>query len=66
MVLLVQAPTSENALRAKQMVEQWRGVLRDQSGTSPLMLLALTQLSGFYSAGISETFCLPSHVQEVI
>ena len=66
MVLLVQAPSSENALKAKQMLENWRCVLRDQSKAFPLLLLAMTRLNGFYWAGLSETFCLPQHVQEVL
>lgn len=66
MVLLVQAPSSENALKAKQMLENWRRVLRDQSKAFPLLLLAMTRLNGFYWAGLSETFCLPLHVQEVL
>ncbi|KAJ6439315.1 fungal specific transcription factor [Purpureocillium lavendulum] len=66
MVLLVQAPSSENALKAKQMLENWRRVLRDQSKAFPLLLLAMTRLNGFYWAGLSETFLLPQHVQEVL
>ncbi|UNI24521.1 hypothetical protein JDV02_010258 [Purpureocillium takamizusanense] len=66
MVLLVQAPSSDNALKAKQMLENWRRVLRDQSKAFPLLLLAMTRLNGFYWAGLSETFCLPQHVQEVL
>lgn len=66
MALLVQAPSSENALRAKQMLEHWRRVVRDQGTASPLLTLAMTRLNAFYWAGLTETFCLPQHVLDVL
>ncbi|OAA46814.1 fungal specific transcription factor [Metarhizium rileyi] len=66
MALLVQAPSSENALKAKQMLEHWRRVIRDQGKVSPVLTLAMTRLNAFYWAGLSETFCLPQHVQDVL
>jgi hypothetical protein len=51
---------------AKEMLEHWRRVIRDQSKMSPLLTLATTRLNAFYWAGLSETFCLPQHVQDVL
>ncbi|KAL0932805.1 fungal specific transcription factor [Colletotrichum truncatum] len=66
MLLLVQAPSSESGSRAKQVLEHWRLVLRNQSTVSSLFLLASTQLSQIYGVGLSQTFCLPLHVQDIL
>ncbi|KAJ4144221.1 hypothetical protein LMH87_003111 [Akanthomyces muscarius] len=65
-VLLVQAPTAENAPRAKWMLESWRQTLRYQSKAFPILRLAMARLNAFYWGGLAETFCLPPHVQEVV
>ena len=66
MTLLVQAPNSENAAKAKSMLEDWKGVIRNHGNVSPLMALAMTRLNGFYWAGLADVFCLPPHVLDVL
>lgn len=66
MVLLVQAPSTENAVRAKQTLDRWRRNIRTKSQAFPVLSLARVRLDSYYWAGLSETFYLPSHVQEVI
>lgn len=59
----VQAPSSDIAGKAKEALDTWRRVLRDQSMVSPLLLLALYRINGFFAAGLAEFFTLPSHVK---
>ena len=66
MLLLVQAPTKDHALRAKQLVEMWRQALRGQRGGCQLTTLALLRLDGFYWAGLERSFTLPRHVKEAL
>lgn len=66
MLLLVQAPNSAHASRAKHLVESWLQVLRCQSQCFPLVKLGLARLDALQWAGLDATFVLPPHVQEVI
>ena len=66
MVILVQSPTLEAAVKAKRLLQTWRHVVRDQSKVSPLLLLALARLNGYFSTGISDVFSLPPQVAGVI
>lgn len=66
MLLLVQAPSAESGVRARELLERWRQVIKDHAKMSPLFLLTATELGQVYEAGIAETFCLPSHVQGIL
>ncbi|KAF4814336.1 putative transcriptional regulatory protein [Colletotrichum siamense] len=66
MLLLVQAPSAESGVRARELLERWRQVIKDHAKMSPLFLLTATELGQVYEAGITETFCLPSHVQGIL
>ncbi|KAF0329465.1 hypothetical protein GQ607_003414, partial [Colletotrichum asianum] len=66
MLLLVQAPSSESGVRARELLERWRQVVKDHAKVSPLFLLAATEPGQVFEAGIAETFCLPSHVQLIL
>jgi hypothetical protein len=66
MVILVQSPTAEAAAKAKELLQTWRNVVTDQSKVSPLLLLTLARLNGYFSTGISDVFSLPSQVAGVI
>lgn len=66
MALLVQAPSVENAVRAKQTLDTWRLNLRTKSKAFPVLALATVRLDSYYWTGLSNSFHLPPHVQEVI
>ncbi|KAI9925600.1 hypothetical protein AWENTII_012739 [Aspergillus wentii] len=66
MLLLVQAPNSERAVKGKHLVDSWLRVLRCQSLSFPLVKLGLTRLDAMHWAGLGQTFVLPQHVQDVV
>ncbi|PGH10712.1 hypothetical protein AJ79_05303 [Helicocarpus griseus UAMH5409] len=66
MLLLVQAPTKDHAVRAKRLVYLWRQTLRTQSQGCELMNLALVRLDGLLSTGLGRNFHLPKHVKEAL
>ncbi|RJE25737.1 hypothetical protein PHISCL_01925 [Aspergillus sclerotialis] len=66
MLLLVQAPTKDHAVRANRLLCLWRQALRSQSGGCALMLPALTRLDELYSTGLSRNYYLPKHVKELL
>lgn len=66
LLLLIQAPNADRALKGKQLVESWLRVLRCQSQSFPMMKLGLTRLDAVHWVGLEQTFVLPGHVAEVI
>jgi hypothetical protein len=66
MVIFIQSPSPEVATKSKMMLDKWRGVVREQSKVSPLLLLALLRVNGFFTAGLSDIFSLPMHVKQTI
>lgn len=66
MLLLVQAPSKEHAIRARRLVHTWRQVLRNQSERSNLISLALVRLDGAHWNGLSRNYYLPKHVKEAL
>ncbi|KAJ5660874.1 uncharacterized protein N7484_000246 [Penicillium longicatenatum] len=66
MLLLVQAPTKDHAVRVKRLLDLWRETLRNQSKSFPLMNLGLVRLDGLFWAGLSTNFYLPRHVKEAL
>jgi hypothetical protein len=65
-LLLVQAPTKEHAIRAKKLVYMWQQALQSQSNGWDMMDLGLVRLNGPLSMGLSNAFYLPQHVREVV
>lgn len=61
MLLLVQAPTKDYAVRAKSLVDLWRETLQNLSKSSPMMNLGLVRLNGPLWAGLSTNYNLPRH-----
>lgn len=66
MVIFIQSPSPEAATKSKEMLDSWRRAVRDQSKVSPLLLLALARINGFFVAGLSELFWLPMHVEAAL
>ncbi|KAJ5279507.1 hypothetical protein N7478_004879 [Penicillium angulare] len=66
MLLVVQAPSKEHALRALRLLYVWRRALRGQSQGCDLMNLALVRLDGPHWTGLTSTFFLPKHVKEAL
>ena len=66
MLLLVQAPTKEHAIRARRLLYMWRQVLRSQVQGSNLMNLGLVRLDGPHWAGLNRNFYLPPHVEDAL
>lgn len=66
MLLLVQAPNAERAVKGKYLVDSWLRVLRCQSRSFPLMKLGLTRLDAMHWVGLGQTFVLPQHVQDIL
>lgn len=66
MLLLVQAPNAERAIKGKHLVDSWLRVLRCQSLSFPLMKLGLTRLDAMHWVGLGRTFVLPGHVQGIL
>ncbi|KAI1036175.1 hypothetical protein LB504_011413 [Fusarium proliferatum] len=63
MVVFIQSPTQEAALRSRDMLVAWRQIVRDQSKVSPLLLPTLARIDGYFAAGLSDVFSLPAHVK---
>lgn len=64
MLLVVQAPSKEHAVRARGLVDMWRQALvRNQS---QMMDLALVRLNGPHWMGLTRNFFLPNHVREAV
>ncbi|KAL2812761.1 hypothetical protein BJX63DRAFT_443365 [Aspergillus granulosus] len=61
-LLLVQAPTKEHAVRAKKLMYMWQQALQSQSNGWDMMDLGLVRLNGPLSMGLANAFYLPSHV----
>ncbi|KAJ5101684.1 hypothetical protein NUU61_003906 [Penicillium alfredii] len=66
MLLVVQAPSKDHAIRARRLVYMWRQALRNQSKGCELMNLALVRLDGPHWTGWSRNFFLPKHVKEAL
>ncbi|KAB8260415.1 fungal-specific transcription factor domain-containing protein [Aspergillus pseudonomiae] len=66
LLLLVQAPSKEHAIRARRLVHMWRQALRRQSEGSSLMNLALVRLDGIHWTGLCRNYYLPKHVKEAL
>lgn len=66
MLLLVQAPSKDSAVRAKRLIDMWRQALQNQSQGCELMDLALLRLDGLHWAGLGQNFALSKHVKEAL
>ncbi|KAF5650937.1 urea amidohydrolase (urease) alpha subunit [Fusarium sp. NRRL 25303] len=66
MVVFIQSPTQEAALRSRDMLVAWRQIVRDQSKVSPLLLPTLARIDGYFAAGFSDVFSLPAHVKAAL
>lgn len=66
LLLLVQAPTKEHALRAKRLVYTWQQALRSQGRGWDMMDLGLIRLNGALGLGLANTYYLPLHIREVL
>ncbi|OOF95826.1 hypothetical protein ASPCADRAFT_506649 [Aspergillus carbonarius ITEM 5010] len=66
LLLVVQAPTKDHALRAKARLNPWRHALRTQSSGCSMMNLGLIRLEGPLWAGLSSTYYLPRHVKDAL
>jgi hypothetical protein len=66
LLLLVQAPTKEHALRAKRLVYMWQQALRSQGRGWDMMDLGLIRLNGALGLGLANTYYLPLHIREVL
>lgn len=64
--ILIQSPTTEAAVKSKEMLLGWRHIVQNQSKVSPLLLLALARMNGYFAAGLSDVFSLPPQVKAVI
>ena len=66
MVVFIQSPTQEAALRSREMLMSWRQIVRDQSKVSLMLLLTLARIDGYFAAGLSDVFSLPAHVKAAL
>ncbi|RKK41474.1 hypothetical protein BFJ66_g10972 [Fusarium oxysporum f. sp. cepae] len=66
MVVFIQSPTQEAALRSREMLVSWRQIVRDQSKVSPMLLITLARIDGYFAAGLSDVFSLPAHVKAAL
>ncbi|KAL4784146.1 fungal-specific transcription factor domain-containing protein [Aspergillus varians] len=66
LLLLVQAPTKEHAVRAKRLVYMWQQALRSQGRGWDVMDLGLIRLNGPLGLGLTKTYYLPLHIREVL
>ncbi|CBF83901.1 Zn(II)2Cys6 transcription factor [Aspergillus nidulans FGSC A4] len=66
LLLLIQAPSKEHAIRSKRLVYGWQQALRSQSRNWNMMDLGLVRLHGPLGLGLGNAFWLPDHVREVI
>ncbi|KAL4940611.1 hypothetical protein BDV06DRAFT_230198 [Aspergillus oleicola] len=64
LLLLVQAPSKEHAMRAKKLLYAWQQALQSQSRGWDMMDLGLLRLNGPLGMGLGNTFYLPAHIQE--
>ncbi|OQD89110.1 hypothetical protein PENSOL_c068G04123 [Penicillium solitum] len=64
MLLVIQAPSKEHAIRARKLVDMWRQAL--VRGQCQMMDLALVRLNGPHWMGLTRNFFLPNHVREAI
>lgn len=65
-LLVVQAPSKDHAIRAMRLVYMWRQALRSHSRCSGLMNLALVRLDGPHWANLSKNYYLAKHVKEAL
>lgn len=63
--LLVQAPSLQEALSAKQMLAKWRRTISRRNKVSSLFSLAMVQLDTL-GADVATSFYLPSHVEQAL
>ncbi|KAL4966694.1 uncharacterized protein BDV14DRAFT_188870 [Aspergillus stella-maris] len=66
LLLLVQSPSKEHALRAKKLLYAWQQALQSQSRGWDMMDLGLVRLNGPLGMGLGNAFYLPAHIQEGI
>lgn len=66
LLLLVQAPSIEHAVRAKKLVHSWQQALQSQSRGWDLMDLGLIRLNGPLGMGLSNIYSLPLHIRQAI
>lgn len=66
MVVFIQSPTQEAAARSKEMLMFWRQIARDQSKVSPMLLMTLARIDGYFAAGLHDVFSLPAHVEAAL
>lgn len=65
-LLVVQAPNVQHAAKSKQLLDMWSHILKERYHTCPLVRLGVLRLNSFNLAGLSQTFYLPSHVEQVL
>ena len=65
-LLIVQAPNAHCAMRAKQLLEIWNQTLTARCTLCPMVRLGMLRLNSLNSAGLSETFHLPLHVEQAL
>ncbi|KAL4949705.1 hypothetical protein BDW69DRAFT_202641 [Aspergillus filifer] len=65
LLLLVQSPSKEHALRAKKLVYAWQQALQSQSRGWDLMDLGLVRLNGPLGMGLGNAFYLPAKIPKV-
>ncbi|KAL4762781.1 uncharacterized protein BDW70DRAFT_166586 [Aspergillus foveolatus] len=65
LLLLIQTPSKEHAIRAKRLVYGWQQALRSQSRNWDMMDLGLVRLHGLLGLGLGNAFWLPDHVREI-
>lgn len=67
LLLLVQSPTKDHAIRTKRLVHMWRQVLRSLSRScGGLVNLGLVRLEGAHWVGLSGNYYLAQHVKEAL
>ncbi|KAL4789504.1 hypothetical protein BDV19DRAFT_396959 [Aspergillus venezuelensis] len=66
LLLLVQSPSKEHALRAKKLLYAWQQALQGQSRGWDMMDLGLVRLNGPLGMGLGNAFYLPAHIQDGI
>ncbi|KAL4804171.1 hypothetical protein BDV18DRAFT_166301 [Aspergillus unguis] len=64
LLLLVQAPSPEHAIRAKKLVYSWQQTIQSQSRGWEMMDLGLIRLNGPLGMGLTNTFHLPLHIRQ--
>lgn len=65
-LLVVQAPNVQLAVKAKQLLDMWTQTLKDRYHICPMVRLGMLRLNSFNLTGLSQTFHLPSHVEQVL